>query len=272
MIKLVAIDIDGTLVNEEKIMSEKVKATLQKAMKQGTKIVLCTGRPITGILPYVEELGMEKEEDFVISQNGAVITRTDTREIIEEWPMELAGIKEWYELSKKFKPLFLVMNEEDFNLIVEPEEDVELEPALIAEGKIISMAVDVKTFEQLDSRYVKAVFFGEPNDLDELEAGIPEAMRENYSVVRSQVYLLEIAAKGIDKGTALKQLAQDLGFEREEVMAIGDGNNDYEMIEAAGLGVVMANGTERLKSIADELTLSNIEDGVAHAIEKFVLN
>ena len=97
-------------------------------------------------------------------------------------------------------------------------------------------------------------------------------MREDFSVVRSQVYLLEIAAKGVDKGTALKQLAQDLGFEREEVMAIGDGNNDYEMIEAAGLGVVMANGTERLKSIADELTLSNIEDGVAHAIEKFVLN
>ncbi|WP_373755851.1 HAD family hydrolase, partial [Jeotgalibaca porci] len=109
MIKLVAIDIDGTLVNEEKIMTAKVKEAIHAAMDQGVKIVLCTGRPIMGIKPYLDELGIYKEDDFVISQNGAVITRTDTREIIEVWPFEKEMIETIYAFGKDFSAEFLLM-------------------------------------------------------------------------------------------------------------------------------------------------------------------
>ncbi|WP_373737107.1 HAD-IIB family hydrolase, partial [Jeotgalibaca porci] len=105
----------------------------------------------------------------------------------------------------------------------------------------------------------------------EVEAALPAEFYEAFSIARSQNYLLEIGAKNVNKGTALLKLAEDLGIARDEVMAIGDGNNDYDMIQAAGLGVVMENGTERLKGIAKEMTLSNENDGVAHALEKFVL-
>ncbi|MGP6140282.1 Cof-type HAD-IIB family hydrolase [Jeotgalibaca sp. A127] len=271
MIKLVAIDIDGTLVNEKKIMTEKVKKTIHAAMDQGVKIVLCTGRPISGIRPYLEELGMFAEDDFVISQNGAVITRTDTEEIIEVWPFEKNAVEKLYDFGKDFSADFLVMNEEKFYLIVPEKNQKAMRPALISEGETVRMAVDTTTIGGLEGEFVKVLFFGETAEIDEVEAAVPSEFRDDFSVTRSQTYLLEIAAKGINKGTALTKLAQDLGFEREEVMAIGDGNNDYHMIKAAGLGVVMENGTDYLKSVAKELTLSNENDGVAHAIEKFVL-
>lgn len=271
MIKLVAIDIDGTLVNEEKIMTEKVKNTIHKAMDQGIKIVICTGRPIEGIKPYLEELGMFKEDDFVISQNGAVITRTDTGEIIEMWPFENESIKELYAFGKDFSADFLIMNEEHFYLITSDEETVAIRPALQGEGETVRMVVETTTLANLKGDYVKALFFGDTAEIDEVEAALPAEFRQLFSVTRSQDYLLEMGAKGINKGTALMKLAEDLGIKRDEVMAIGDGNNDYEMIQAAGLGVVMENGTDYLKSVAKEMTLSNENDGVAHALEKFVL-
>lgn len=271
MIKLVAIDIDGTLVNEKKIVTDKVRQAIHAAMDQGVKIVLCTGRPIAGIRPYLEELRMQAEDDFVISQNGAVITRTDTGEVIEKWPLALADVRQWYEFGKDFAANFLVMNEEHFHLVMPEGEEPSIRTALLDEGKTVRMAVEVADINALQEEYLKLLFFGKPAEIDEVEAAIPPAFRENFAVVRSQVYLLEVAAKGIDKGKALTKLAQDLGYAHEEVMAIGDGNNDYEMIKAAGLGVVMENGTDHLKSVANELTLSNENDGVAHAIEKFVL-
>lgn len=271
VIKLVAIDIDGTLVNEEKIMTAKVKEAIHAAMDQGVKIVLCTGRPIMGIKPYLDELGMYKEDDFVISQNGAVITRTDTEEIIEIWPFKRESIEKWYEFGKDFSAELLVMNETHFYLLQPEASDKPVRPELVAEGQIINMGVETTSIEALQGEFVKVVFFGEPAEIDEIEAKVPTEFRDEFSVARSQPYLLEIAAKGINKGTALKKLAEDLGLTREETMAIGDGNNDYDMIMAAGLGVVMENGTEYLKSIAKEFTLSNENDGVAHALEKFVL-
>ncbi len=271
VIKLVAIDIDGTLVNEEKIMTAKVKEATHAAMDQGVKIVLCTGRPIMGIKPYLDELGIYKEDDFVISQNGAVITRTDTREIIEVWPFEKEMIETIYAFGKDFSAEFLLMNEEHFYMITPDEEAAEIRPELQGEGETVRMPVELTSLATLEGDYVKTMFFGDTAEIDEVEAALPAEFYEAFSIARSQNYLLEIGAKNVNKGTALLKLAEDLGIARDEVMAIGDGNNDYDMIQAAGLGVVMENGTERLKGIAKEMTLSNENDGVAHALEKFVL-
>lgn len=271
MIKLVAIDIDGTLVNEQKIMTDKVKKTIHAAMDQGVKIVLCTGRPIEGIKPYLEELQMFQEDDFVISNNGAVITRTDTGEIMESWSFVKEELEELYAFGKDFAADFLIMNEEHFILIKPDEGEVTIRPKLVWEGDTIRMALETATIDQIEGDFVKALFLGTTEEVDEVETAFPENLRENYSITRSQTYLLEIAAKGVNKGSSLMKLAEDLGFSREEVMAIGDGNNDYDMIQAAGLGVVMENGTDYLKSVANALTLSNENDGVAHALEKYVL-
>ena len=116
---------------------------------------------------------------------------------------------------------------------------------------------------------MKILYIGEPNEVDVIDSAIPDKMRDDFYIVRSQDFLMEVMEKSSNKGTALSKLADHLGIAMEEVMALGDGENDYEMIQVAGLGVVMSNGTDNLKSIANEITLSNEEDGVAHAIERW---
>lgn len=269
MIKLVAIDIDGTLVNEDKVMSDKVSTVIHEAIDQGIKIVLCTGRPIEGIHPYLDKLNFKDENDYVISQNGACITQTNTMEVIEERFLKVEELQEIFQFSKEYPPIICALNEKHFYVLSD-----NITEQLKEESRILNMELEIVTPEVFDedSRILKVVCLAEKDVLDEFEEKIPQEMRDRYYMVRSQKDLLEIMVKDTNKGTALKKLADHLGLSMEEVMAIGDGENDYEMIEAAGLGIVMENGTDRVKGIANEITLSNEEDGVAHAFEKWVLN
>lgn len=272
MIKLVAIDIDGTLVNEEKVVTPKVHQAIQTAIDQGVKIVLCTGRPMEGIRPYLEELGLQNEEDYVISHNGACITRTDSHEVVEEVPLQLADLRELYEFGKNFPADICTLNEEDFLLLVEDPQTASISKRMSDESDTVNMKLDLVTIDDLNeqSQLLKLLYVGAKEELDVIEAAFPADYRDRFYIVRSQDFLIEIMVKGTNKGTALEKLAKHLGFTMDEVMAIGDGENDYEMIHAAGLGVVMANGTKRLLTIANQVTLSNQEDGVAHAFEKWV--
>lgn len=270
MIKLAAIDIDGTLVNEKKILTDKVKKAIRLAAQQGVKIVLCTGRPIQGILPYMDELGFfQNQEEFVISQNGASITRTDTMEVVWDIALSAEDLREIYAVGEQYPPLFTAMNEERFIAVGD-----KVTQKAVDEAHIVNMELEEEELEEVvqKERILKVVYIGTETELDELESTLTPEFRDKYYVVRSQYYLLEVMVKGINKGIALQKLAEYLQLSLEEVMALGDGENDYEMIETAGLGIVMDNGTERVKSIANEITLSNEEDGVAHALEKWVLN
>ncbi|MDE1548188.1 Cof-type HAD-IIB family hydrolase [Jeotgalibaca caeni] len=273
MIKLVAIDIDGTLVNEQKVLTQRVQDAIHQAIDQGVKIVLCTGRPIEGIRPYLDQLGFADEEDYVISQNGAAITRVDTMEVVDHVPLSLEEVTELYEFGKNYPADICLLNEERFYMVLPYGAEPRIEEDLIDEGRTINMEVEIIHLDHLDEKeeILKMVYFGDPNEVDVVEQAMSPEWHDRYYIVRSQDYLIEVMVKDTNKGTALKKLADHLGFSMDEVMAIGDGENDYEMIEAAGLGVVMENGTERLKGIANELTLSNEADGVAHAFRKWVL-
>lgn len=269
MIKLVAIDIDGTLVNEEKIMTRKVNKAVHEAIDQGIKVVLCTGRPIEGIHPYLDQLDFKDENDYVISQNGACITQTSTMEIINERSLRLDEVQELLKFTRDFPVTVCALNEEHFFVVSD-----QIPEKMKEESRIVNMEIEIVSEEFFDeeSRILKVCCLSSKEKLDNFEKYITSEMREKYYIVRSQSYFIEIMVKDTNKGTALEKLAEHLNLRMDEVMAIGDGENDYEMIEAAGLGVVMENGTKRLKGIANEMTLSNEEDGVAHAFEKWVLN
>ena len=266
MIKMIAIDIDGTLVNGEKVMTERVKNTIKEAMRRGIKIVLCTGRPPAGIKPYADELGFETGEDYIIAQNGAYIIRTDTKEVVYKKTLSLPEVQELYEFGKGFAAGTLLVTEFHYYSL----EDVITETMLM-DAKLVNMEINVLDPNEMteEMNFMKILYIGEESDVDVIDSAVPDRIRDNYYVVRSQKYLVEVMANDTNKGIALTKLAEKLGIPIEEVMALGDGENDYEMIQAAGLGVVMSNGTDNLKSIANEITLSNEEDGVAHAIEKW---
>ena len=273
MIKLVAIDIDGTLVNEQKILTKKVRDAIRQAMAKGVKIVLSTGRPIEGIKPYLKELGFSEEEDYVISQNGAAITRTDTMEIIAQETHPFSDLKDLYQLGKAFPTDTLMLNETHFYMVLPHGVEPSVDPDVLDEGETLNMDVEVIHIDHLneESDILKVTYFGEVGEVDEVMAVIPDEFYERFYIVRNEPYLIDVMVKGVNKGMALRKLAKHLDLALEEVMAIGDGENDYEMLEAAGLGIAMANGTDRLKSIASDITLSNEEDGVAYAFEKWVL-
>ena len=118
---------------------------------------------------------------------------------------------------------------------------------------------------------IKIMYIDEPEVLEEGIKRLPQELYDKYTVVRSAPFFLEFVNKESSKGVGLKALSEHLGITEKEVIAVGDANNDLSMLEYAGLGVAMENGTKEVKEIANYITKSNEEDGVAHIINKFIL-
>ena len=272
MIKLIAIDMDGTLLNEKKHIAQVQKEAIHEAIRAGVKIVLCTGRPLYGILPHYDELGLREldSEDYVILNNGCSIHKTKNWELIEWVEITPSDMEYLYKIKEKYDLDFTLVDEKHyFNVGEKPNEEVVFDAGLVY--------VDVTniTLEEAESRkykMFKAMYMGKPKEVQRLQKDYENILKKDYDVVLSQQYIYEVLPKGSNKGSALKDLAEKLGIKREEVMAIGDGNNDVEMLEYAGVSVAMGNSTELARKAAKYVTDTNENDGVAKAIRKFVLN
>lgn len=268
MIKLIAIDLDGTLLDSHKKVSEKNKAALAAAKAQGVKVVICTGRPLRAIRPYLEELSLKDEGDYSITFNGGLVQKNDSGEIIEKATLQLAEVHELVELAQSLNlPLDIVSEEVVLSLQTSPEYS--------SIYGILNPLLDCRPFpiEQLDDTrlYNKAVIAYHQEVLDPQILKIPEAIRARYEVIKTRNNLLEFMPKGITKAYGISLLARDLGIEKKEIMAIGDEENDLPMIAYAGIGVAMANAVPMVKEAADVLTASNDEDGVAAVLKEYVL-
>ncbi|ALV21459.1 Cof-type HAD-IIB family hydrolase [Carnobacterium antarcticum] len=269
MIKLIAIDMDGTLLNESHLITNKVKKALHEAIEAGIKIVLCTGRPLKAIYPYLEELEMAQEEDYVISLNGALIQKTNTQEIVYKQTLSHEDLVKIEKLRKDVAEInFSFFDETHYFYTGEPTE------VLKYDAHLLGMELNSMPVQELpeDRTIYKSMFVGEEAVLDHFVEHIPDFISEEYYPIRSLSYVFEVLPKHANKGTALLGLAEKLGFDHEEIMAIGDGENDIDMIEAAGHSVAMGNATATIKKAAKYETKSNEEDGVAHAIYKWALN
>ena len=267
MIKLVTIDLDGTLFDKNKNISLKNKEAIKKARQKGCKIVIATGRPIAGVKPVLEQLEMNTKDDYVIVYNGAKVYNVATNETIFSSTISGKDVKELYYESKRLASHYHAFkeNEELITAMQNPYTDVECRINKIK-------AIDVN-FDDIadDEKFLKTMLVCDEKTLDNAMININPKIKENYSMVRSADIFLEFLNKNSHKGHALRALAKYLNIDLSETMAIGDAGNDLPMIEIAGIGVAMANSFDYVKEAADYLTLSNEEDGVAHAIEKFVL-
>ena len=268
LIKLVAIDLDGTLLNSKKEISERNKATLAQAKAAGVKIVLCTGRPLAAIEIYLEALNLRDNGDYSITFNGGLVQKNDTGEIIEKALMPLEAVHELYELATSLNVPLDILSD---GLVMQL-------PASQEHISIYSQLNNLLMFEtyelaQLttDQIYNKAVVAIDETYLDEQIQKIPSSFFERYEIIKTRSNLLEFMPKGITKAYGISLLARDLGIKQEEIMTIGDEENDLPMIEYAGLGVAMENAVAKVKDMADVITDTNDNDGVAQAVEKFVL-
>ena len=274
-IKLIALDLDGTLLNDKKEVSERNREALRAAHEKGAEIVFSTGRYYDMIPDAAKELDFVNYGIFI---NGAEVYDIKNKKVLSEKIMDLDTclealeyiatldvIYDAYVENKGYmsKDIFAKIYDERYLRSVYHRENIE---------QFRTVVPDLFEFlKEKGKGLQKFQFFSQ--DRDKIKRGT-EYIRAHYpqfTVSSSLMFNTEINGEGVNKGNALKILAEKLGIDMSETMAFGDGGNDMVLLKAAGMGVAMDNGMSEVKSIADYVTLSNNEDGVAYAIEKFLL-
>ena len=266
-IKLIAIDMDGTLLLPDHTISPAVKTAIAAARARGVNVVLTTGRPYAGVHSYLKELHMEQPGDYCITYNGALVQKAGDGSTVAQTALSYDDYLE--QLSREVGSHFHAL---DRNTLYTANRDISY--YTVHESFVATIPLVFCEAEKMDpeTQFLKVMMIDEPEILDKVISRIPAEVKEKYTVLKSAPYFLEILDKRVNKGTGVKSLADALGIKAEEVMAIGDQENDIAMIEYAGVGVAMDNAIPSVKEIANFVTKSNLEDGVAYAIEKFALN
>ncbi|MDF2785772.1 MAG: sugar phosphatase [Pantoea eucrina] len=267
-IKLIAIDMDGTLLNPQHEITPAVKAAIGRARDKGVSIVLATGRPFVGVERYLTELDLRQPGQYCISNNGALAHRADSGEVVAE---KTLSFDDYLYLEQLARELGVHFQAFDKSFLYTPNKDIS--EYTIHEASLTGIPVRYRAVDEMDpaTRFPKIMMIDKPALLDKAISGLPANMRDSYTVLKSAPYFLEILNPLVNKGYGVKMLAEKLGLQQSEVMAIGDQENDLAMIEYAGTGVAMGNAIESVKKIAQFVTKSNREDGVAHVIEELVL-
>lgn len=268
MYKLIALDMDGTLFTSDKKITDRTKETLAKARAQGVKIVLASGRPLAGLQAPLKELDLIHEHEYVLSFNGALIVDTKTEKIVSKCILRGTDYKDIFKLALDFGVHCQAFSPKRGLITNENSHYTEVEAGMNnIDINIIDPLNDISDEEDI----IKVMFIDPPEVLDAIIPKLPDWIKERYNVFKSAPFFLEFTHKDVDKGAGLLHLANYLNIEQSETMACGDQGNDYSMIKTAGLGVAMENGIDEVKKIANYITDTNDNDGVAKAIEKFVL-
>ena len=265
--KLIVLDLDGTLTNSKKEITPRNRETLIRMQEQGIRLVLASGRPTYGIVPLANELRMNEFGGFILSYNGGEIINWETQEMVYENVLPNEVVPVLYECARTHQ--LSILTYDGAEIITENSQD----PYVLKEAFLNKMAVrETNDFlTDITLPVAKCLIVGDADKLIPLEAELCLRLQGRINVFRSEPYFLELVPQGIDKALSLAVLLKEIGVERKEMIAIGDGYNDLSMIKFAGLGIAMGNAQEPVKKAADYITLSNEEDGVAIAVEKAII-
>lgn len=267
MYKLLAVDMDGTLLNSNKCISKANKEAIKKAIEKGVNVVITSGRGLKGLDNFLDEVNLRGENQYLIANNGGTIYRTSNFECIAYKGLRGRDLVKAHNLSKKFG-INMIAYTHDGAIATEESEFTRFETEYVGTPvKIINLNSDVKAEDEI----TKILFSQTEELLAQKMLEIPKEFYTEYNVVKTMPTVLEIMSKDCNKGYGVKVLADKLGIKREEIICIGDQANDIEMLTYAGLGIAMGNAIEELKNIAQYITSDNDNDGVAKAIENFIL-
>ena len=264
----IVIDVDGTLLDSDKQISEKTVDAIVDAQKRGKKVAIASGRSIAGIRKNASKIQLEKFGGYVIAYNGTTVVNCKTGECIYNQMVQGELLGQVYNEAVKSGVSIAVYNDTAKELIAGNglNRYVELDAA----------ACDVAVREVND--FVKAVNFGfnkillsgEPDNMKKVENHMAEMFGDKVNVFRSDPHFVELLPKYVDKGVAVEKLMRYLDINRDKVICVGDSINDMPMLRYAGMGVAMGNAQDKVKQSADYVTLSHNEDGVANVINKFM--
>lgn len=261
-IKLIALDLDGTLaVEKHEILPSSIKGLIQ-AQENGIRLVIASGRPKSGLFNIAKQLQMDAFGGYFISFNGALVSNWN--EDIVENKIEKENIHRMYKEANKrglnaytFIDNKIVCDRMNESITAESEfNDLEI--------RIVDNFLD---FVKEDA--IKCTICGSTEELDTYDRELVALLSDDIMVTRSGHIFIDGTKKNVNKGTALYELMDTLGLSKEEVMAFGDGENDIDMLTMAGVGVAMGNANDNVKKIADYVTDTNLKDGIYKALKEY---
>jgi len=270
--KLICIDMDGTLLNDKKTISERNIKAIRLANDKGVRIAVCTGRIFTSAESFSDLLGVKSP---VIAANGAYIREKDRDEVVYKASIGIEKCKKLLYVFRQYDiyPHFYT-NETIFTENVEySSRFYEQTNKTLPKDKQIKVVL-VKNWDDIFRKYDAEIFkaIGVDSDLEKIrKAKITIRDMNEFEVVSSHFDNFEVTDKGVSKGNAVKVLGDYYGISSNQIICIGDSENDLSMIKYAGLGIAMGNADENVKEASKYITDNNNSDGVAKAIEKFVL-
>ena len=263
--RAIALDLDGTLTNHDKVVTPRTRQALLLAESKGAIIILASGRPTYGIVPVAECLELEKRGGYILSYNGGNIVNAKTGEKLFSQFLPDAVIPILYKYAKEKNHALLGYAGNE--IITEmPDDQYVKEESRI--NKMNIRKVD-NLLDALEPHPTKLLMTGAPTDMIKAEEELVEILGEKMDIFRSAPFFLELVPKGIDKAQSLLRLLSKINLTPADLMAFGDGYNDLSMLKLAGVGVAMANAAPEVRADADYVTLSNEEDGVAKALLHF---
>jgi len=275
-IKFVIIDVDGTLLASNQKILPATKAALMECQENGIRLILASGRPTSGMARLVAELEMDKHHGLLVAYNGSKVIDCQTGEVLFNRPMSESDAKAVLEHLKQFevypmvtKGSYLNVN----NVYAPPIKYGDVEANIIeyearGGGYLLCEYPDLAEFVDFEPN--KILVAGQPDYLAQYHEEMTAPFTDRVHGMFSAPFYFEYTARGVDKAKALDTVLHKLGCNRDNLMAIGDGHNDISMLQYAGIGVAMGNAVPELKEIADYVTTSNDDNGVAKALRHFL--
>ena len=289
MYKLAVIDLDGTMLNSYGIVTDNTKKVIKQKIKEGKQIIIASGRTISSILPIAEEI---ESKNYFIAGNGSLTYDIQNKKIIYDKFIPKQKILEIIKICEENSIFYTVYSEKEiitktlkYNVLYYHNENQRKEESKRTNIKIVE---DIQKYIETndETKYFKVMICDENKfifnsvtkkinkvkDVEILDVGhmSRKIIKQGTEEIPIEYFYTEITLKDVDKWNAIKNLISLLEIKAEEVIAIGDNINDKKMVENAGLGIAMKGSTPILTNVADYITDTNDEDGVAKALEKFL--
>ena len=265
--KLLALDLDGTLTNSHKEITPRTLDALMDAQRKGVRLILATGRPPYGVQPLARKLHLEDYHGMLLCFNGGTLIDCTTQEILFDQPLPHHYLP--YLCSCAREGDCVVMSYQGDRLLTESPQDPYVQHAVFINKIQIRQVEDFA--KDVNPPLNKILIVGDPEKLPPIQQRIEREIPGELNVFTSMPFFLEVVPPGIDKAKTLERLLQLKGLSQEDLIAVGDGYNDLSMIQFAGIGVAMANGEAGVKAKADYVTThTNDEDGIIEILDKFL--
>ncbi len=259
--KLIAVDLDGTLLNSNKEVSEVNRKAMLDIQHRGIKVAIASGRPPIGCKAAAENIGLSENNGYVIGYNGGEIIEYSSKRCIFDKSLPTETIKDIWTYAETNGFTLLIHDD----VIITNNKDNQYVQLSSVRNRMEILEIHEYGDQLCSRRLHKCMIADEPSVIKNI-AGCTAEMFPTINVFQSEPHFLEFVPKGIDKGEALRMLAQHINISMEDVIAFGDALNDIPMLSVAGTGVAMGNAPDKLKELADIIAPANDEDGVAWVI------